>query len=370
MTNWTPNFILGARSLPSFTGLSVSEQLAGLAGLMGVRRYAFFASDGQALFLETADGETLAGLAGEVSIPLTNGLYTLLAKGGTGRSWAEVWQQVAEAERPPWLPFTWAELLVPLHVAEADIFALLALGQRDATYSAFDVELIQVAAAKIVLLDSHSAMRNLARAMLVKNDLHRRGTANSLHDTLLQLMFVIKANLQALRQALPGKEGGLAVDAIARLLQAAVDEIRDLIQAQQPVILERGLAFGLESLTETLRADGAPISFETAIAAAELPVLSVEQTLGLFKIAEEALSNAARHSGAGMITVRLARQVGALELSIQDNGRGFSQPFKADRAGVAWMRERAHILQARFAIETAPGAGTRVVVRLPLEEEA
>jgi signal transduction histidine kinase len=91
----------------------------------------------------------------------------------------------------------------------------------------------------------------------------------------------------------------------------------------------------------------------------------------VYRIVQEALTNVARHSGASACTVSLAQHGGFLHLAIEDDGRGVSgsTPRTADARrglGLIGMRERAQALSGTFAVESRPGGGTRLVVRLPV----
>jgi signal transduction histidine kinase len=105
-----------------------------------------------------------------------------------------------------------------------------------------------------------------------------------------------------------------------------------------------------------------------------LPPLSAAVEVAAYRIAQEALTNVARHSGANTCTVSLAiDEPGALCLEVRDDGRGIpdSQENSSVRAGVGLtsMRERASELGGSLLVEALPGGGTRVRARLPLPED-
>jgi two-component system sensor histidine kinase UhpB len=105
------------------------------------------------------------------------------------------------------------------------------------------------------------------------------------------------------------------------------------------------------------------IKFETKLEGAPYP-LSEPREANLLRIAQEALTNAVRHSGADCIQVRLAYQPGAVALEIQDNGRGMSD-LAREGFGVSGMRDRARQVGGLIDIRTQISGGTRVFVMVP-----
>ena len=96
--------------------------------------------------------------------------------------------------------------------------------------------------------------------------------------------------------------------------------------------------------------------------------LGDDSQLVVYRVAQEALSNAARHSGAGRIEVRLRRQRdGAVALAVADDGRGFAFDESEGGLGIAGMRERALLIGAELTIESRPGRGTTVRLTVPGE---
>jgi two-component system sensor histidine kinase UhpB len=153
----------------------------------------------------------------------------------------------------------------------------------------------------------------------------------------------------------------------AQLIQA----VRRVIRALRPIYLEDlGLVAALEMLTrDTGAALGLPIDFDASGLQRRLPT---EVELSLYRMAQEMLSNLARHAQASRASVALAFGPDALNLSVHDNGRGFGVPVSpAEFAsqghfGLLGLHERAELIGARLAIRSTPGAGTTVDVTLPL----
>jgi signal transduction histidine kinase len=150
-----------------------------------------------------------------------------------------------------------------------------------------------------------------------------------------------------------------------RLLREAIASTRQLIRGTVSVELdERGLASALERLAERFRADhGMPIDFSASEGA---PALSASVQHLLLRIAQEALYNVWKHAHAKHVQLKLAATDKHVELSINDDGVGFDfQHIPAGHFGIAGIRARARILGADLHIDSRPGHGTRITVRLP-----
>jgi two-component system NarL family sensor kinase len=110
-----------------------------------------------------------------------------------------------------------------------------------------------------------------------------------------------------------------------------------------------------------------------AFAATEMPPLPAAVEVGLYRIAQEALQNALRHSGASRVAIALEMLDDRVRLIVRDDGRGFvpgaaAQEPAADRFGLLGMRERARLLGGHFEVESSPGAGTRITAEVPLAD--
>jgi signal transduction histidine kinase len=93
--------------------------------------------------------------------------------------------------------------------------------------------------------------------------------------------------------------------------------------------------------------------------------LSVETREALFRIAQEALANIARHSSASHADVSLEYETGVVKMIIKDNGHGFDKSVQHNGLGLYSMRERAEVLGGNFAVESSPEQGTKIMVTLP-----
>jgi PAS domain S-box-containing protein len=203
----------------------------------------------------------------------------------------------------------------------------------------------------------------------------RRRIARELHDGLGQTLTSLLPRLRILEET-PTLEGVLArVPELQRLIVAAADEMRFLARALRPPALdELGLGAALEHYTaDYTRAHGVPIHlFITGLDSGRLP-REVETTL--YRIAQEALTNVGKYASAQTVTVVLKRQPAFVQMLVEDDGCGFDcdavlrdlEP--KGHLGLVGMQERASLLGGSLTIESKPGSGTTVCVRIPLKEE-
>lgn len=199
----------------------------------------------------------------------------------------------------------------------------------------------------------------------------RRRLARDLHDgpaqTLAAALFGVDLAVNALDRApATARDELLAARALVR---EALDDLRALMAGLRPRLLEeRGLVTALNGLAAMPPLWGTEVSVESqGIGPGERLPADVE--LAFFRIAQEAVSNARRHSGASRVRVSLAVRTGVAELLVVDDGRGFLwEPefgWSSRGEGLPGMRERAELLGGTLRVESAPGTGTRIAVMLP-----
>lgn len=202
----------------------------------------------------------------------------------------------------------------------------------------------------------------------------RRKLARELHDGPAQSMaaalFGIDLAIASLGQGTAAARDEL-VHARA-LMREALDDLRALMIGLRPRLLEeRGLVSALCAMAETPPLWGPEIIIE-ALGMEEGRRLPPDVELALYRIAQEAVSNARQHGGASRVQVELACRTGEAALEIVDDGRGFPpqriRPEPGRGEGLPGMRERAALLGGTLTINSAPGAGTRVSVSVPLPE--
>ena len=100
-----------------------------------------------------------------------------------------------------------------------------------------------------------------------------------------------------------------------------------------------------------------------------MPVLPPDVELVIYRIAQEALTNAVRHSGADSVTVSLSADAHKVGLRVADDGQGMPAQLPGDTAGIAGMRERALLVAGRLSIQSRPDQGTEVRLTIPIDRE-
>ena len=184
--------------------------------------------------------------------------------------------------------------------------------------------------------------------------------------TFQELLF----RLQAFRETLARSpdEAWKGFDAAARLICQAIDETRRLISGLRPPVLdELGIAEAVEYLICEHRQQGGPeIEFEHDLAGQRLapPLESA-----VFRIVQESLQNACRHSHSDKIHVALRKRDNRIHIDVRDWGIGFHVDGVAEhRFGLQGIRERVRLLGGKFRIRSKPGEGATIIVELSIVE--
>lgn len=191
-----------------------------------------------------------------------------------------------------------------------------------------------------------------------------RRFSHELHDELGQALTAIKANLSALRPATSQQN---RVDDCMRLVEQAIQDVRELSQLLRPTILDDfGLDAALSSLAERFSArTGIAVRYKSDLGGMRL---RDETETHLFRIAQEALTNVSRHAHATEVELNVSRTGGGILLRIHDNGTGFDIKERRRRAGLglAGMQTRAEGCGGSLRIGAAPGKGVNIEVACPI----
>lgn len=212
--------------------------------------------------------------------------------------------------------------------------------------------------------------RRLGRAVWNVQEDERRRLARELHDGLGQNLTALTNRLVRLRDALAhdGADPRLREEAEAAiaLCRGSLEDTRQLSRLLRPPILDDlGLEAALHWLARSIHDSGA-MAVVTEIEA--LPALEGEVQTLLFRVAQEALTNAARHASAQSVLLRLAERDGAVHLQAIDDGVGcdVGHALRSGGSGLGGMRERLRLYGGRLEMRSAPGQGTRLRAVLPL----
>jgi two-component system sensor histidine kinase UhpB len=201
--------------------------------------------------------------------------------------------------------------------------------------------------------------RESARAALEAQEGERLRIARELHDEVGQALTAVVLQLErAVRET-----GSDDVAEAREGVRAALEEVRELARRLRPEALDDlGLRSALAALSlEVSRRTGLRIDRQLG---PDLPALSSEEELVVYRVTQEALTNVARHSDARAARVELAPRDGRVELTVRDAGRGFATGDAREGSGLRGMRERAVLVGAALTIDSEKGQGTTVRLRL------
>ena len=218
------------------------------------------------------------------------------------------------------------------------------------------------------LAHSSREVRQLAGRLIEAQEQERSRIARDLHDDVNQRLASVSIELSAIRRnADPQSRAGLSH--VQDELIALSEDVRHISHNLHPSMLhETGLDAALGALCNTLRhRNGPTIDLCVMPNADNLPDAIA---LGLYRAAQEALGNAVRHARARAIEVSLAIVDEHAELRVCDDGIGFSTAGDAVRRrglGLLSLEERAKLLGGTFSLDTTPGKGTQVCIRIPLQ---
>jgi PAS domain S-box-containing protein len=229
-------------------------------------------------------------------------------------------------------------------------------------------DISEIKAAEATLRASSAQLRALTRRLVSLQEDERRHLAAELHDQIGQALAVIGLKLTvAEAQLAPGQKAcAQALHDAESMLEEAGQAARSVISQLRPAVLDDyGLAAALRALAEQAsRRHGFSVHVD---AAEDLPRAPAEVEATFFRIAQEALTNVARHAGANAVHILLKARGKGVVMFMMDNGRGFDsaelkRPQKRASWGLLMMRERAEAAGVRLHIHSAPGKGTRVLV--------
>lgn len=209
-----------------------------------------------------------------------------------------------------------------------------------------------------------AANRRMAGQMLAIQEEERSDLARDLHDEMGPFLFAVRVDAQAI--AVLGKES----PAIAEHARAITDAVSH-IQAQVRLILKQlrpGIAVGLDQAIANLAAFWQRHHQSIAIT---LDVKAASESYGhdidaaVFRLVQEGLTNAARHSGASRVWVTVTADRSLVRVLLEDDGVGFGAQKQEDGLGLAGMRERLAPLSGKLRLDQRPGGGARLIAEIP-----
>ena len=222
-------------------------------------------------------------------------------------------------------------------------------------------------AANADLLAERERLQTLSRVLVDAQENERRAVARELHDEAGQTLTSLKIGLSLLEKT--SEDAGQRARAVEllRIAEDAQESLHRLAANLRPPSLEHlGLVPALGQLVQSV-SESSGVRIELAAAGFDGERLAWRMETDLYRIAQEAITNALRHARAREIDVVVERRDGRLRLLVEDDGDGFDVEAsdRTDRLGLIGMRERAESLGGSLLVESRRGSGTTVVVEAP-----
>jgi len=271
---------------------------------------------------------------------------------------------------PPLIEEDSALLALPLPGGEGQAIGVLELYQKRRYLGQTDLQIARSFAAQAAIAIQHARLYRRIQQTAVAEE--RARLARDLHDSISQALYAASLYTRAAeRQLNSGNTAAVQqhLDEIGATLRGALTELRLLIFELRPPILEQaGLGGALyHRLKSVEERAGIQVEYQSSLNSS-LPRRLEEN---LYRIAQEALNNSLKHARAGQVSLRVEEQPGLIRLRIADNGIGF-QPGSGQSSGMGLkiMEERARQMNAVLKMQSAPGAGTVIVVEVPYGDDS
>lgn len=225
------------------------------------------------------------------------------------------------------------------------------------------------------LAERERQLEEFVGKLIAAQEKERRKVAYEVHDGLAQVAAAAHQQLQAFARFHPpnSAEGSQMLCKALRHVQRTVGEARQVIAGLRPTVLDDfGIEAAIRTELEALKKAGWQVSYEVDFEEGERMPITVET--GLFRIAQEAITNTRKHAATSRLFLSLERLDRKILLRILDWGRGFDPGIlevagPGERVGMSSMRERANMLGGKLEIHSRPGDGTAIVVEVPLPSQ-
>ena len=226
-------------------------------------------------------------------------------------------------------------------------------------------------AAERHLKESHAQLRRLASHRETAREEERKRIAREIHDELGQQLTALRMGISLLRLQFGKHQPALVerVQALMTRVDETIQVVRNVATSLRPAALDMGLTSALEWLVSEF-SQHSGIACQLAAPAARLQ-LDDERATAAFRVIQESLTNVARHAHASRVEINLECDAEHFLIEVRDNGKGCDPGHqRKGTLGLLGMRERGHMLGGEVAIDSAPGQGTCVRVRIPIQTGA
>ncbi len=224
--------------------------------------------------------------------------------------------------------------------------------------------------AELALREAHERMQALSQQLMEVQESERRSLALDLHDEIGQALTVVKMNLQTIQRCGDTADIAVLLKDSSTVIDQTLQYVRDLSLELRPSLLD-DLGLG-PAVRWYLSRQAERAGWKVDVQVDEF--LSPPQSVAIacFRVIQEAVTNIIRHSNASSVTVSLRQQEDDLLLLIRDNGRGFevqkalAEASRGQSMGLLGMQERIRFLNGSLSIDSNPGQGTEIRVRVPV----
>ncbi|HEU4673933.1 MAG TPA: GAF domain-containing sensor histidine kinase, partial [Candidatus Limnocylindrales bacterium] len=305
--------------------------------------------------------------------PIGRGLLGLIIKEGRAYRIPEIAAHPDSFGFPPNHPPMTSFLGVPIVVKERPIGNFyLTDKEGSAEFSEDDQWVVETFARHAGIAIENARLHAEVAKLAVFDERERIG--RDLHDGIIQSLYAVSLTLEDVGDLMveAPDEATARIERAIESLHGVIRDLRNFIFGLRPELLDRGtLGESLRALGDELGLNGM-VDVEVLLDPAAATGLNPERQAELLQVAREALSNVARHASASRASLELRSDGRETILVVGDNGRGFEPA--ADRSGrhqgLANMRQRLERLGGRLFVESSPGHGTRIIVRVPRSDGA
>jgi signal transduction histidine kinase len=299
--------------------------------------------------------------------PRGNGLLGLIIREARAYRIPEISAHPDSSGFPPHHPPMHSFLGVPVMVKGVSIGNLYLTEKIDAVeFSEEDQELVEMFALHAGIAIENARLHEQVQRLVIVEE--RERIAKDLHDGIIQSIYAVGLSLEDLPDLMDedAAEARARIDRAIDALHVTIRDIRNFIMGLRPELLDQNdLVGSLQALAEEVQLSSL-VEVETSIDPAAAATLPEHARTPILHITREALSNVARHSHATRASVALREEGGSVRLEINDNGVGFDPGLERapTHQGLTNMAGRAARHGGHLSVETAAGAGTRIIVTL------
>ncbi|MBN1994370.1 MAG: PAS domain S-box protein [Anaerolineae bacterium] len=301
--------------------------------------------------------------------PIDRGLLNTLLNEGQSVIINNIAQHPDAAGFPNHYPVMRSLLGVPVFSSKGDLIGALYLADKKdgSDFIEADQKLIEMLAYHAAIAIENARLYEQTQRLAILEEQER--FARDLHDGIIQSIYGVGLSLDSAKAAISATNGAARqqIDLSLKSLAQVITDVRNYIFDLRPQALkDKGLYARMHGLIKELQIN-TTFAIKSQIDPEINTYLSESEASHVFHIAHEALANVVRHSKGRKIRLNLTRDNGQINLLVEDDGIGFTPPTKIKHGhhGLANMQKRVSLLSAKLKIDSTPGQGTRVTLKLP-----